>query len=531
MRRSMRKKILTKVFAIFVVLLMVLPLAGCFDNGADLKESFIKSMEIQSSRSISTLSVTNNVPDEQLSPEALAIFSLLEKGLVMGADMESLTSMKLSLTFENGDALRALLGWNYPQVASLDFYVDGGKIAIKTSADPLYLVIDPAEAGLLAPDENVDFSAAFGAGYTQEQTEKAYSFIKALTRDFDFPLSRVEPVETVKLELPDGVVEARKIKISLDFEEILALVTYFAEHLAESEAFKDYMTASLREPLKRMEDSGTLPPEELPSEEEIEELTEMSYRQMQSSLSQAVDYLHTVSPAVLKKQFGLDLSAEVEYNLDEEGFIRKTKSAYRIKAEHEALEPLLGTSQLDLTIRSKQLLWNINKPVEVDFPAVDEQVSFFALVGDPSLQEKMEGGPLSLFLNLLPVPGRDEAPTANLMIDLDKNLYLVNGKPTELAPAPYFEGKTLMVPFRALAELAGGEISWTPETAEACYQDGQTEVKFTSGKQAFVNGTEMDLAEAVVLKDGRFMLPADLAEKMAQHFVFQEEENIAIFIF
>lgn len=529
-RSPMRKNILTKVFAIFMVFLMVLPLAGCFDNGSGLKEGFMKSMEVKSSRSISTLSVINNVPSEQLNQQALAVFSLLEKGLAMETAMESLTSMKMVLTLEDGDLLR-LMGWTYPQDPSFDLCVDKGKIAMKTSADPRYLVMDPAETGLLAPGANVDFSAAFDAGYAQEQVERVYEFMRPLIKDFDFPLSRVEPLGTVELELPDGTIEARKIKINLDFEEIFALVTYFAEYLAESEAFKDYMLASMSEPMKQMVDSGAFPPEELPSEEEMEELVEAAYQQMQSSLSEAVEYLHTVSPAVLKKQFGLDLSAEEEYYLDKEGFIRKTKSIYQIKAEHEMLEPLLGTPQLDLTINSEQILWDINKPVEAAFPPVDEQVSFFALMGDPALQEEIGDGPLSLLMNLLAAPGRDGAP-ASLILDLEKNLSLLNGQPIELAPAPYVEGETFMVPFRALAELAGGEIRWIPETRQACYRDDQVEMKFTSGsRQALVNGAEMDLAEAIVIKDGRFMIPAGLAGKLAQHFAIQDGESVVVFIF
>lgn len=535
LRFSINKNILAKVFVFFVIFLMLLPLAGCFDHSSGLKEGFIKNTEMKSCRNRGTLFVTNNVPGEELNPEALAIFSLLEKGLIMEADMADMTSTKIVVTPGDADLLR-ILGWAYPQDPSLELFTSEGKIAIKTPADPVYLVLDPAEAGLLTPGVNSDFFAAFDAGSMQEkQVEKVKEFIKLFFKDFDFTFSRVEPFETVKLELPDGTIEARKIKIELDFEEVLAFVTYTMEYLAESKAFEDYMRASIREPLEQMMDAGALSTEELPSREEMEELVEAAYQQIQSVFSGAADYLHTVSPAALKKQFGLDLSAVEEYYLDAEGYIRKTKSTYQIKAEHEALQSFLGTAQLDLTISSEQVSWDINKPVTVVFPPVEEQVSFFALMGDPTLQEKMGEGPLSQLINLLGtgLESLNGAVTpASLIVDLENNQILLNGEPLELTPAPYVEGKTIMVPFRSLAELAGGEVGWVSETSRASYEDDKVKIEFASGsKTALVNGVETDLTEAVVIKDGRLMVPADLAGQWAQSFVVQDGKNFVIFIF
>ncbi|NMB34717.1 MAG: copper amine oxidase N-terminal domain-containing protein [Firmicutes bacterium] len=528
------KSVLIKTFAILMIFLMALPLVGCHDHDSGLKEAYLKSMEIKSCRSMGTLSVTNNVPEEQLSPQALAVFSLLEKGLTMEAEMADITSVKMVLAPKDGDTMRSL-GWNYPQAPSLEFFSDKGRIAVKTSADSSYLVLDPAEAGLPAPDVDPGFSAAFDAGKMQEkQVEKVQEFMRLLSKDFDFPFSRIESLGAVKLELPDGAIETQRIKIELDFEEILALATYMLEYMSESEAFKDYMLFSMREPLEQMQESGIIPPEELPSGEEMEKMVEESYQEIQGALSSALKYLHTASPAKLKKQLGLDLSAVEEYYLDEAGYIRKTKRTFQIKAEHEELESLFGTSQLDLTINSEQVMWDINEPVAVDFPSSGEQLSFFALIGDPGLREEMGEGPLSQLIDFLgAVPGLEEdAVRGSLILDLKGDQNLLNGEPIELAPAPYKEGETIMVPFRALAELAGGEVRWIPEESQACYEDGKVKIEFTSGSRtALVNGAETDLAETLVIKDGRFMVPVDLAGRMVEHFAVQDEIDVVIFIF
>ena len=151
MSGSPRKKVLWLQFlALFMVLVMVLPLAGCLDNHAALKQGFMQNMEVKSCRASGNFSVINNNPAAQLNPQVQALFSMLEKGLALEAALKSTTSMKMVLTPADAAACK-LLGWEYPQAPALSFYVDGGKIALKTSADARYLVIDPAETGRAVP--------------------------------------------------------------------------------------------------------------------------------------------------------------------------------------------------------------------------------------------------------------------------------------------------------------------------------------------------------------------------------------------
>lgn len=132
----------------------------------------------------------------------------------------------------------------------------------------------------------------------------------------------------MEFELPDGTVETEGYKVELDFEEILALVTYTLEYMKDSEAMKDYLVFSILEPMEKMAETGAIPGEELPGPEELEEMTEMVYQEFQNVMQQAIDYLNNVSPALLRSQFGLDLSVTEQYHLDDEGFIRKTISSY-----------------------------------------------------------------------------------------------------------------------------------------------------------------------------------------------------------
>ena len=105
---SAKTKLLAKFLVALLVILLALSLAGCDENAAPLKEAYMKNMEIKSSRGFSTLSITNNVPSDQLSQEALAVFSLLEKGLTMEFAMESIDTIGMQIALEGDDLLRMM---------------------------------------------------------------------------------------------------------------------------------------------------------------------------------------------------------------------------------------------------------------------------------------------------------------------------------------------------------------------------------------------------------------------------------------
>ncbi len=533
----LRKKSWLKIAVIMLTMLLAVPLAGCDEDAAPLKEGFVQSLDVESMRSTSTLTITNNVPKDQLNPAALAVFGLLEEGIVMDAEMASLQSMKIKITPGSDDVLRYADIWTYPEKAAFDLIIDGNRFALKTSADPAYLVLDPLEMAQMDPEADVDVSALLGEDYYEQQVEVMMEFLTAFMQDFDYPLSRVEQLGTVELEMPDETIEAQGIKVEMDFEEILDLLVYSLEYLAESDMLKDYLEFTIKQNLENLVEAGLLSPEELPTEAEIEEMLEMSHQEIQRILLESAEYLEDVSPAMLEEEFGLELSAVEEYYLDEDGYIRKTTGVYQIKGEHEMLEELLGASKLDLTIESDQKIWDIGQPVEVSFPPEEEQVSIFALMEDPELAQEMEEGPMKDLATMLAglmaymAPGEPQVVERQFMIiNLETGEFVKDGEPLELEVEPYLEEGIIMVPFRDLAETAGGNIGWEPETQEVRYLGPKLEMSFSAGStQALVNGETVELETPVALKEGRTMVPAELAGKLAQeHFV---EGSMAFFSF
>jgi len=514
-----------------LVLLLALPVIGCGNDAAELKDAYIKSMEVESSRNRSDLIVKINVPPEELSEEMQLLLTVLEEGLTMEMVMESLTSMKIDLQAHAGEALREKGIWPYQESLAAEVFVQDGKTAFKTSADPVYLLIDPADAALLAPENGLEMEGLFDEVYSRQQVELMMEFmVPFIEEEFNFRFSQVEDLGTVELEMPDETIEVRGIRLQLEHDEIMELIAYTCRQLAESEYLKNYIEATVLMPLERMEEEGLLPEEELPTPEQKEEIVEMTYGQFRSILLQVAEVAE--SPILQQREFGLELSGVEEYYLDEEGHIRKTVSSYRISAEHEAITDILGTPMLDVEIESQSITWDINQPLAVDFPAAGETVSMFALVADPELAAELGDGPLyslyQFFSTIMPPPEPPVGP--HLYVNVEEEQFMLDGEPVEMDVVPYLDEGVLMLPLRQLAELAGAEVSWDAETREIYYRDAQRQMKFTAGSDLLlVNGEEISLERPVVIEEGRSMVPLGVLELFVHHLTVHDGAAFIVF--
>ncbi len=517
-----------------LVLLMVLPLMGCDEDAASLKDAMQKSLEIESSRNRTELTVINNTSTEEINEELLLLFSMLEEGVTMEIEMESLTSMAIEMQAHGEEELREQGLWPYEESLTAEIYVNGGRTAFKTAADPVYLLMDPTDATMMAPEESPELEAVFGEDYSEQQIEMMMDFLLPFIEEFAFQFSDVENLGAAELELPDGTIEAEGFRLEMDSDEIMDLVSYSSRQLAESEHFKDYMFDSVKLPLEQMREAGTIPEEEMLSEEEMDEMAEVSYQMFRDILLDVAEITEQ-SPQMLREEYGLDFSATEVYYLDEDGYIRKTESTHHIRVEHEMLEEVLGTPVLDLEIQSESIVWDINEPIMVDFPAAEETVSFIGLMADLELADELGDGPLSELAELFqtfpamePMPIIDET---QLLIDLERDIFLLSGEPLEMDVEPYLEEGTLMVPFRQIAELAEGEVGWDAVSRQVTYSDLEREMLITIGSETvLVNGEEIALQQPAVIVQDRTMVPVELLEHLAQYHHYAEE-GMALLVF
>ncbi len=526
--RIFMKKYLLRYGVLLLVMLLALPLVGCGDDAAELKEGYLKSLEIESSRSRSELTVTYNQPMEELNQEMQLLFAILREGLAMEATMESLTSMKIDMEGYGGDLLREAGYWPSEEGMQAELFLQNGKMAFKTAADSAYLLLDPADAVLLAPEDAPGMQLQVEP-YTEQQIELMMGFLVPFLEEFDFRFSNVEDLGTVELELPEGTIEAKGIRLHLDNKEFLDLVAYTCRQLAESEHMKGYFETTMQMQLEMMEEQGLVPEDELPTEEEKEEMLEMVLQGLNSMLLQVAEMAE--SPNVLQQQFGLDISATADYYLDEDGYIRKSAEKYSIRVEHEELAVILGTPVLDIDIETESIVWDINQPLEVAFPVPTEMVSFFALMENPDLAANLGDGPLyHMFQFLYEIaPPLDEVGYP-LILDLEQGLYTMNEEPVEMDVAPYLDEGVLMLPLRQMAELGGAEVSWDPEAWQVHFRDDEMEMIITIGSNLLqVNGEEMALERAATIVDGRTMVPAQVVELFTQYFVLRENTAVILF--
>ncbi len=515
--------------ALLLVFLLTLSLVGCNEDASSLKDGMKKSMEIESSRSSTSLSVKSNMPPEEINEHMNFLFSMLEEGITLELEMESLTAMAIEMAVHGEDQLREEGLWAYEENLTADIFVRGGRTALKTAADPVYLLIDPTEAALLGAEEAPELEAAFGEGYSEQQIQMMLDFMVPFIEDFAFQFSDVQNLGAVELELPDGTVETEAYRLQMDSEEIMDFIAYTSRQLAESEHFKNYILEAAVLPLERMREEGALPEDEMPSPEEMQELAESSYQMFRIILLDIAEVMEQ-DPQVLRDEFGLDISVTEDYYLDGEGYIRKTESTYHIRAEHEMLAEVLGTPVLDLEIQSEAITWDINEPITVDFPSAEETVSFFALMADPALAEELGDGPLGELVQAISQMAPVPVDGAQLFINLEEEIIMLDGEPLEMEVEPYMEEGALMLPFRQMAALAGGEVSWDAENRQVTYRDAEREILVTIGSNtALVNGAEVALQQPAAIVQDRTMVPAELLEHFTQFFF--AEEGIASLIF
>lgn len=519
----------TRFAVLALVILMVLPLMGCDEDAALLKDAMKKSMEIESSRTSSNLSITSHMPPEEMEEELAILFSLLEKGMTMEVEMESLTTMGLEMALEEEGSLREGELWPYEASPQMNVFVDGERTAFKTAADPYYLLIDPADAMLMVPDEDVpDLGAIYDDDYMEKQTEMMMDFFLPFIEEFGFRFSKVENLGTFDLDLPDGTVETEALRLEMDLNETMDLVAYSCRQLAVSEPFKEYLRSSITLPMERMKEEGLIPEEEMPSPEEIDEMVETAFQQFSDIMLEVADMVE--DPQELQDEYGLELTVIEDYYLDEDGYIRQTISSYRIQAEHEELVEILGTSRLDLEINAESVVWDINEEIIVDFPAPEEMISFYALMEDPEKGEELGEGPLydlfQAFSQMTPL-----APVGSqLIIDLEHEVFMFDGELIEMEEEPYMEDGVMMVPLRQMAEIAGGELKWRAEDLRVTYQDtGLGMILRVGGDEASINGETVQLSRPLVFVGDSAMIPAELLEYFTQQLHIQDNTIVAIF--
>ncbi len=530
MKAAKMKSFVRAAVTVTLVSLLTLPLLGCGEDAESVKEGIIKGLETESSRAEGSLTVRSNMPEEELEEEWRLLFSLLKEGISMEMNMESLNSMHIELSSPAEEKMREEGIWPYEESLQADIYIQEGKTAFKTAADPVYLLMDPADVDLLAPGEEPGFEEVWDEEYYEEQVQLMLEFLVPFMRDFDYRLSHVEHVGTEELVLPDGTVETEVISVHLDHDEILEITAYTARNLAESEPFRKYILNSVVGQMERMKEGGMIPSEELPSEEEINEMAEEVYQEFTALLHQLAELAE--SPVMLQEQYGLELALVEDYYLDAEGFIRKTVSSFGISAEHESLKQVLGTSRLDVELHAESYAFDINEPVQVDFPPAEEMVSLYGIMADPELAEELGEGPLysltGFISSLMEVPGAP-AMGKNLIINPEEEVYLLDGEPLDMETPPYYEDDVLMLPLRQLGELAGGEVSWDAETRQITFVDGDKVMLLTPGSQQVkVDGKALDFNVPVTIKEGRTMVPSEFVEQFAEHL--QVEDGFVIIV-
>ena len=86
---------------------------------------------------------------------------------------------------------------------------------------------------------------------------------------------------------------------------------------------------------------------------------------------------------------------------------------------------------------------------------------------------------------------------------------LFNGEEIEFDQEPIIENGRTLVPFRAICQAMGAEVSWNSDTQQVSAELDGTKLVFTINELSMtVNGAEKTLDQSPIIKNGRTLLPA-----------------------
>lgn len=103
----------------------------------------------------------------------------------------------------------------------------------------------------------------------------------------------------------------------------------------------------------------------------------------------------------------------------------------------------------------------------------------------------------------------DENLTNRIILTLDSKIAIVDGKEQELITSPIVVNNTTLLPMRFVADqVIGAEILWDQATQTATMTKDGTTVSVTIGsKVAIIDGLEIELSAAPVVKDNTTLVP------------------------
>lgn len=358
-----------------LVLLLAFVLSGCAPNVALVGEATKNQLDLTSYAATISFALDTDVPTDELDATGRLVLQALRDGVVVTVHQKDPQHGHGVLSLKNPDPLLNSDLWPSQTPPSLEFYVEGPNVYLKSSLDRKFLQVPQPEAPLSPEME-------------KELNELVKSAIRQYIDQFGYNFKNVTTTSNVAVTLPDGrTVTTTHVKIVLDLAEAHELAVYFLENLSQFDGLDRFLTG-----IGQMtgEDMSQVAPE------------------MKDALTQAASALKLLNVKELAAR-GVKADITAEYWID----ANKRFVQDRLKVDLHVpgdVVPESGMPPLSLRMDIAGQYWNHNEPVQYPTLPDDRVVTVEQLAFNPDEFDSFgAGGPVralaeSAFVPFVDVP-------------------------------------------------------------------------------------------------------------------------------
>lgn len=370
---------------VFLAVSMLLILTGCAPDAPLLTEGLKNAPNSLEAKSTLTFDTNLPVADKQ----GQALLTALKSGVILDTQIKDTEHIHQTVSLADPSAIEAASLWPSKTKPGYETFKEGNVTYIKTTADNKFL-------GIKTDD-------------SKQLIEELAPIIQKLGDDFinqdQISLKNVQTLGEESVTLPNGNSEqATHVRVSIDFQEALSLLTYAVEHLNENPDVQKLL--------------GSIPNTALPT-------AELNADDVKKGLADLATELKSLDVEKLKAagwdgQITVDSWINSAKQIDQSDFALTAKVPANVMVDN-GLTPATNLKSISFTLTSHEKRWNQNKEITYSAPSANQAIMIDDVTKNPELIASFgENSVIGRYLSEM-IP--QEQP---MFVDVPKNYWAYN---------------------------------------------------------------------------------------------------------
>ena len=463
---------------IAMVGLVVLFISGCASQtGLTLAGAMAKSTGYRSLDSSSEIKFNlkyNNFPNDNDNMQLVNdMFSNISLKVDQSIDLDKQQSKSVCIAKLNGLS------------ADFESYLMEDSAWVKLPVFSKYLKFDMTKANGFNSKEKY-------LTYQKQMPILMADFTKKYIANYKFKLEDIKDNGNVTIQTSDGAKDVKEIQVTLSDSQFKEFLKYAAIELLGSEDLKTLIV----EAAKLIDEDGTTVDAEF--EKEIEEAlssANSAKEEINSSFDEAIKFLKLQDQGLVAK-FYIDNNGDIVSNSATIAF-RITEPGYSYS---DTIDNSDKEQSVDVTLSIKSDYWNINKGINIVYPAFDTS---------NTIEYKDYPDEGSSIKSLLNGYKAEKSRKRGSTFYIGSNYATVRGEYVTMNKAAYSKNNTNYIPARNVADALNVKLNVSGKTIK--FSDGTTSLVLNvDSKKATLNGKAISNNFAPEVKNGTTMVPIKL---------------------